>query len=110
MRSLQVFEESLGPTIGRVLADVIVGNLKSLLFFILRHIDCKVYVLSDLINVEGVDFEYTTKGSVAARKLREDNRGLILALELLFHGDELQGWQALPVAEGSDQEDIAHGP
>lgn len=45
--------------------DIVVSNLESLLLLILRHVEGKVYVLSDLIYVVWIDFEDTPEGTVA---------------------------------------------
>jgi hypothetical protein len=110
VRPLQVLEECLGPAIGRMLADVVVSDLKPLLLLILRHVEGQVDVLGDLIYVVRVDFEDTPEGTVAPRELREYDRCLILPLKFLLHRDELQGREALAITQGGDQEDIGHGP
>ena len=65
VRPLQVLKEGLSPAIGRMLADIVVSNLKPLLLLILRHVKGKVYVLGNLIYVVRVDFEDTPEGAVA---------------------------------------------
>ena len=65
VRPLQILEKSLGPAIGRMLADVVVSNLQPLLFLILRHVEGEVNILGDLIYIVRVDFEDTPEGPVA---------------------------------------------
>ena len=110
VRPFQVLEEGLGPTISRMLADVVVSNLKPLLLLILRHVQGQVNVLGDLIYVVRVDFEDTPESPVAPRELREYDRCLILSLKFLLHRNKLQGREALAITQGGDQEDISHGP
>ena len=108
--TFQVLQEGFRPPIRRMLADIVVRDLQTLLFFLLGHVYRQVYVLSYLIHIEGVDFEYATKCPVTARELRYNDRGLILPLQLLLDGYELQGREALPIPEGGNHQNISHGP
>jgi hypothetical protein len=60
MRPLEIFKEGLSPPVGRMLANVVVGNLKSLLLLILRHVNGNVNIFGDLIHVIRVDLEDAT--------------------------------------------------
>ena len=85
---LEFFEVGGGPLERWIVLDVIVGDLKSLLFLNLWHLNHSVHCFHNLIWIRWIDLNDTTKGFWITWELRDDNGWLTELLLPFFDCNE----------------------